>query len=140
MHITPTQSVAIRLVKAKLKLYLSTSYPPNQKTLARVTNLLWPTQYSYYHRVLCLRSTSNSVHFSNRHLQILKLEILQSFHIVFLAALEWNQYLLTLWRTKSPKSLKKKPATCSSESSRACPCSMAGDYGPCGRQQPANMV
>ena len=69
---TSTQSVAICLANARLKFYLSTSYSPTGKTLATVTKPQWPSQYSHYLARLCLRSTSNLVHFSNRHPQTFK--------------------------------------------------------------------
>ena len=83
-------------------------------------------QYSHYLDRLCLRSTSNFVHFGNKYPQALKLE-LQSF---LLRALEWNQYLLLVWRTKLPKSIKKRNlASCWSVVRTWC----WVDYWLCGR-------
>ena len=48
---------------------------PGFEAIATVTKLLWPSQYSHCLDCLCLRSTSNLAHFSNRHFQTLKLEI-----------------------------------------------------------------
>ena len=69
------------------------------------SQLLWPSQYSFYLDRFHLWSSCNTVYISNRHpirpsnsrLTILLYNSIWN--------LEWNQYFLPAWRTKSLKEL-----------------------------------
>ena len=92
--------------KCQEKLYYSASHSPTGKIAATVTKPLWLLQYSHCLDHLCLRSTSDVIHFSNRHFQTLKHE-LSSFRIALLESLEWNQCIPPVWRTNSPFKYQK---------------------------------